>query len=199
MPAAIPTSDPTDSLDLDSNMRIIGGVVDMGAYEVAEYTTHIDSIVHVTCHGGCDGGVVLSTKHGCGPYTVVYGTEDSIFQSSPIVLSGLKAGSYDVGVTDAGGRTTSFAIVIEEPPLLEVNTDHTSVSCTDAIYGTATAAVQGGSRDYTLTWSSGDSTLVVDSPQSTGSYILTVTDLAGLRCIRFFYHRSSRQRPRPLC
>ena len=176
---------PADSLDLDSNMRIIGGVVDMGAYEVAEYTTHIDSIVHVTCHGGCDGGAVLSTEHGCVPYTVVYGTEDSIFQNSPIVLSGLKAGSYDVGVTDAGGRTTSFAIVIEEPPLLEVSTDHTSVSCTDAIYGTATAAVQGGSPNYTLAWSSGDSTLVVDSLKA-GSYILAVTDLAGCTALDSF-------------
>ena len=176
---------PTDSLDLDSSMRIIGGVVDMGAYEVAEYTTHIDSIVHVTCHGGCDGGAVLSTEHGCVPYTVVYGTEDSIFQSSPIVLSGLKAGSYDVGVTDAGGRTTSFAIVIEEPPLLEVNTDHTSVSCTDAIYGTATAAVQGGSPDYTLAWSNGDSTLAVDSLKA-GNYILTVTDLKGCTVLDSF-------------
>src|SRR5690606_20914901 len=63
-----------------------------------QFTT---TITNVTCNGGSDGEVnVSTTTGGVGGYE--YSMDGFFFQSSPI-FSGLTAGTYDLYVVDANG------------------------------------------------------------------------------------------------
>ncbi len=71
----------------------------------------------VSCFGDRDGSMEISASGGTVPYT--YSTGGAF--SSPSSVVGLEANSYDVVVMDAQGCTdTIFAVVVPEPPQMEV-------------------------------------------------------------------------------
>jgi hypothetical protein len=111
----------------------------------------IDTIIDVTCIGGCNGGVTLSVTGGTPPYSYLW--NDSLAQTTP-TASNLCAGTYICSVTDDNGCDTTISIVINEPigDTLTATWNTTPESCFGACDGSAMVTPNGGIPPYTFLW-----------------------------------------------
>ncbi len=133
-----------------------------------ELTASVSS-TDVTCNGSNNGSATVSAAGGVAPYTFSWNTTPA--QSSASV-SGLKAGTYQVTVTDALNATTKATVNISEPAKLSLS----AVAGTIALYGATTdvtLTATGGSVPYEFTG--------VSSNLKAGSYTFEVKDAAGCR------------------
>ena len=135
------------------------------------------NIVNETCSNK-NGSIEISVSGGTSPYN--YQWSDDLLINSPNRI-GLKAGSYTVTVTDAGGCITSASYSIADAPAPVVSITTTQSSCGQAD-GTANASVSGGASPYTYNWSSGGSSANLSGLKA-GSYQVTVTDANGCQTI----------------
>ncbi|HHM21808.1 MAG TPA: T9SS type A sorting domain-containing protein [Bacteroidetes bacterium] len=87
----------------------------------------------------------------------------------------LSAGVLEVTVTDANGCPASLTIEIQEPPALSLILTHTDVTAVNAMDGTASVSVTGGTPGYSYTWSNGANTPVING-LGPGEYMVTITD-----------------------
>ncbi|GEM_PF-5732992 len=140
----------------------------------------------VNCNGGNDGMVTVSIFGGQPNYTVSgIGTPQISDGSSPVVFSGLSAGSYTVTVTDANGLTTTASATVNEPPALVIT--NISVTPSSGANGAISYDVSGGTPGYSFDWS--DNTY--DGQQNIsglapGSYSVTVSDAHGCTASQSF-------------
>lgn len=111
----------------------------------------IDTIIDVTCIGGCNGSATLDVTGGTPPYSYLW--NDSLAQTTPTV-SGLCAGIYTCAVIDSNGCDTTINIVINEPlgDTLTATWNTTPVSCFGACDGSAMVTPNGGVPPYTFQW-----------------------------------------------
>ena len=118
-----------------------------------------------------EGSITLSPSGGTSPYQITWA--DGAVGGA---RNGLAAGAYYVVITDANGCFTTTSITVQGAPPLAVTLNPQSPNCQFANSGNISAAVTGGSGNYTYTWSNGatGSSLVGGLPA--GSYSLTVTD-----------------------
>lgn len=125
----------------------------------------------VTCAGSANGGVTAKVDGGTGPYTYTWSvTGDKFF------LTNLRAGKYDVTVTDNNGCTATGSGTVAEPmPLSATTSVGGSIVCHGGTGGTAGIEVTGGTGDYTYLWSNGATTAQL-SDLAAGTYGVTVTD-----------------------
>ncbi|HXK80769.1 MAG TPA: gliding motility-associated C-terminal domain-containing protein [Bacteroidales bacterium] len=130
---------------------------------------------HITCTGGNDGTITLTTSGGTPPYNYVWDTP----LGNNNTANGLSEGIYNVTVTDAGTCIESLSINIEVDP----NTlSATIVSENDALcYGTNTGSIEAsginGNSPYTYIWD--DPSNTTDSLLeniAAGTYHVTVSD-----------------------
>lgn len=130
--------------------------------------------------GNCDGTISVSPSGGAAPYTYAWtgGLPPTPNQSN------VCAGVYVLTLTDAGGCTATFTVVINNSggPTGEtvVSTD---VTCPGSCDGTATVTPIGGTGPYTYFWNPGGQTVNSLVGMCAGNYFLQVTDANG--CIRF--------------
>lgn len=108
------------------------------------------------------------------------------------IVSGLNAGTYALNVEDSRGeiigvyesyeliQATDEVFEFEEPELLQVEVIGTEVSCESGNDGTATAVISGGIGDYTIEWSTGETTPLIQNLKG-GTYIVYVTDSRGCK------------------
>ena len=100
-------------------------------------------------------------------------------------FTGLAAGDYVIGVTDAFGCSAHDATVtVSEPDLLTVDTDGCGVvylgAGVDYACATINTTVTGGVAGYTFDWTNTESTEgITVCPDSTSNYEVTVTDANG--------------------
>ena len=87
----------------------------------------------------------------------------------------LSAGSYTVTVTDNNGCTKSEDYIITEPSAISVQFLRDSVNCLGGSDGTAITIVTGGSGNYNLLWSDGNTSNTVNTLNA-GYHTLTVSD-----------------------
>lgn len=129
-----------------------------------------------TCHGACDGSIVLSPGGGNGSFTYVW-TPASLGTGAS--ATGLCAGSYQVVVT-SGACDTTITFTIAQPPPIDVSLTSTDATCVDACDGTATLA--GSLAGHAFNWQpapgAGQGTASA-SGLCPGTYAVTVTDAAG--------------------
>ncbi len=127
----------------------------------------------VSCFGGSDGDVDLTVSGGTAPYTYAWSngatTQD---------LTNVIAGTYTVIVTDSHGCTATASATVTQPPVLELDTDVTNVSCNGGNTGAIDLLVTGGTTPYTYAWSNGATTQDI-SGLAAGTYCVTVTDAHG--------------------
>lgn len=99
----------------------------------------------------------------------------SLTASIPADLTNLSAGSYTVVVSDTQGCTGSATATVSQPEQLVAGLSSTAISCINAVDGTATALVTGGTGAYSYAWSNGatDASL---TGLAQGSYTVTVND-----------------------
>lgn len=122
------------------------------------------------------GSVVLSSNFGTGNYTITQGT--STLASSvafPYTLGGMSIGVNTLNIlTGTCSETISFNVPLNNN--LTTTITSTNVSCHGFDDGIANANVQGGTGNYSYTWSNGYSGGHFIQNLQPGTYSLTVTD-----------------------
>ena len=134
----------------------------------------IEDLTNIKCYGDETGVVDISVEGGVPPYQYSWSngatTED---------LTGLKAGSYEVTVTDARGCTEVYTTKVDEPDLLSVELDEVrNVRCFGDEGGAININIAGGTRPYIYEWSNGVNTQDLSSVKA-GNYTVKVTDANG--------------------
>lgn len=131
----------------------------------------------VVCKGVNNGtATVPLPTTGTGPYTYSWSTNP--VQSTP-TATGLPTGYYVVTVMDVNGCVGSSSVTIADSPML-LTSASTDPACHGSAAGTATINANGGTPNYTYSWSdSGAQTTATASGLTAGTYIGKVVDAAG--------------------
>lgn len=142
---------------------------------------------HNNIFGGSIGALTISVSGGSLQYkSIVWrNSEDPGFTASGTSLSNLKAGFYQVVITDAQDCTMSLEdpIEITEPELLEITSAvPTHVNCFGESTGSINLTVTGGIGEYSYAWTKEDDNSF-SAPNtneitglSQGTYAVTVAD-----------------------
>lgn len=133
--------------------------------------------VNVSCFGNNNGSAHVSPMSGTAPYTYAWAPSGGSGQDA----TGLSPNTYTVTVTDANGCSNFTSIVISEPAALNATMTFTQAACGST--GTATASVTGGTPNYTVTWSTGQTGATI-SGLSAGTYSATISDANNCSIVR---------------
>ncbi|MBL4578209.1 MAG: hypothetical protein JKX74_07015, partial [Flavobacteriales bacterium] len=127
----------------------------------------------VSCAGGSDGTVTVTSANGLGAYSYTWNTLDSVAG-----LTGLPAAIYWVTVLDSLGCSASDSAVITEPGLIVLNAFVNNVLCNGDLAGSIDLTVAGGTIPYLYSWLSGQTTEDLNG-LAAGTYAVQVTDING--------------------
>ncbi|MCG8701831.1 MAG: hypothetical protein MI922_27505, partial [Bacteroidales bacterium] len=131
-------------------------------------------VTDINCFNRAEGSVSIDVTGGVSPYTFKWSngakTKD---------LTNIKAGEYELKVTDSKGCENSIDVRISEPPLLESSlADIINVKCKGDSTGAININVKGGTEPYGYAWSDGKSTKD-NLDIGAGSYDVKITDAKG--------------------
>lgn len=129
-------------------------------------------VIHAACNGAPSGSVDLSVSNGVPPLSFLWSngemTED---------LFDIGGGEYRVTVSDNSGNCPKVFFAFVAPSgEIEIEGVSTDMSCPNTVDGSIELMLDGG--PYYFTWSNGDTTQNLEG-LFTGTYDVTVTDLAG--------------------
>ena len=131
----------------------------------------------VTCYGLCDGLVGLVPSEGVPPYTYLW--NDPASQTNNTAYN-LCAGNYVLTITDNDGCMKLDTITIEEPTVLQIGLDSTSlqhVMCNGECNGQARVVPSGATPPYSYSWSDPTSqTTPTAYALCGGNYVVNITD-----------------------
>jgi PKD repeat protein len=148
----------------------------------------------VLCYDASTGSIDLNVSGGTGPYNFTWSGTDYLgtaYSNTTEDLAGLKAGTYNLTVTDAGPCSVTLATVtITQPTELTVSlASKTDVACFGNSTGAVFVNVSGGTKPvtgYVFEWTGTDylgasfiSALQNISGLKAGNYSLKVTDQNG--------------------
>lgn len=154
-----------------------------GCSETFDYTINeppalavtLDSVRNVSCFGGSNGEIFVTTTGGTGPYTYLWDDPNAQIDED---AGALTVGSYRLVVTDANNCTATLTATVDEPTPLRNSLDPTNISCFNGSDGRIVATPTGGNGGYQFNWSNGGTqSSIVNVP--VGTYELTVTDQRG--------------------
>jgi hypothetical protein len=133
-----------------------------------------ESFKNIDCSGNNSGSISLTVAGGVTPY--VYAWNNG---SATKDISSLKAGAYNVKVSDANGCSKTFAKTIIEPAKLVKRLDEVkNIVCFGDAKGAINITVNGGTLPYRYSWSNGNiSQDIVDV--KAGKYSVTIKDANG--------------------
>ena len=137
----------------------------------------IASHSNVNCFDGSDGSAFVSASGGAAPYNYAWNTNPVQTTASAI---GLKAGTYNVMVTDNNGCYDTASVTIGQPNKINIVTQVLKKTCDGQSEGTAKVSANGGVAPYTIVW--GTTPVQTDDTiegLSNGVYVVTVTDATG--------------------
>ena len=129
--------------------------------------------VHLLCNNDSNGIATANVTGGYPPYTYRW----SSLGSSDATVTNLKAGTYEVLVTDSIDCEQTAIVTINEPaPLVVTLPQDVSLCEGDSIILDAT--VTGGISPYTYSWDPGgmNNSSITVSPSNTTTYRISVTD-----------------------
>lgn len=105
---------------------------------------------HVSCFGGNNGTATVIANGLVPPLTYLW----SHAAQTTTFVTNLPAGLHSITVFDGAGCIASASLQINEPPLLvSAMGTPTNVTCTGANNGMAPVFVNGGTPNYTYSWS----------------------------------------------
>jgi len=129
------------------------------------------TVQDVSCFGGNNGSVDVTTTGGPGPFTYSW-TGGASSQN----ITGLSAGNYTVTVTAPLSCSATATAAVTQPQVLAVTATTTGGGCSGN--GGINTTVTGGTSTYTYNWGGG-----ITTPDrtnlGTGTYTVTVTDSKG--------------------
>jgi len=123
-----------------------------------------------SCPGDMDGNICVNPFGGTGQLSVLWSNGDTTLNTI-----NLSAGDYSVTITDANDCEAVFEFTLDDPTVLSISSSSTSPTCSDGDDGSATLSLIGGSGNYSIEWSTGDTTITVNNLTG-GMYTVTVTD-----------------------
>lgn len=133
-------------------------------------TAHDD----VSCFGFSDGSARVVNVQGVNPITQ-YNWSNTVNGTQ---VDNVVIGTYTVTVVDSEGCTGSNSETITQPEVLQVEFTTKELLCSGDNDASITASVQGGTPQYTLQWSNGNSLTGISS-LGPGVYTLQITDSHG--------------------
>lgn len=131
-------------------------------------------VTPILCQGAKEGAIDIGVSGGTPPYSYFWSngqfTED---------IGGLGPGNYKCTIVDAGGcQLATQVFSLTDPPALAMPVFVTDTATFGMADGSLEALLGGGTPPYSLLWSTGDTTALIDS-LAAGNYSLTVTDANG--------------------
>jgi hypothetical protein len=137
----------------------------------------ITSKMDITCNGGSDGSITVTTTSGTAPF--MFSKDGGITFQESNVFNNLAAGTYNIAVKDLNNCSIAEqSVTITEPPALMLNETHNNVSCFGSSNGSINLSVSGGTPGFSFAWSNGATTEDL-SGLAAGNYSVTVTDANG--------------------
>lgn len=175
-------ADSTISIEV----RAIGGTPGCSANPVGQascstciISLNTDNVDNVSCNGGNDASIAVSSSAGIAPFTFNWSDGNSFNSANPtFIYSGLTAGNYTVTVIEAGGCSNTLSITVTEPSAVVLNTDSTDILCNGDSTGTAIALASGGVGNFSYLWSNGATTDTI-TDLAEGVYSVIVADANG--------------------
>ncbi|MBI3481879.1 MAG: SprB repeat-containing protein, partial [Bacteroidetes bacterium] len=142
--------------------------------EPASLITKEEASKGIDCNGNNSGAISLTVAGGVAPYQFAWSNG-----STTKDITGLKAGTYNVKVSDANGCSKTFAKAITEPAKLVKKVDEIkNIICFGDAKGAINISVNGGALPYRYNWSNGAiSQDIVDV--KAGKYSVTIKDANG--------------------
>ena len=183
--AIVPPFSPGNYSGLQSQITSLAGIgslpLSVTYIEITEPTvlnfSSTEVIENVSCFGFNDGSIDITVGGGTPSYTYNWTTSNgSGLVAGDQDQSGLTAGTYEVGVTDAHGCFITATYTITQPDELELVMDQVLNNlCYNSNDGSIQVTVSGGSTPYTYSWSNGS----IDEDIfgiADGTYTLNVVD-----------------------
>lgn len=124
------------------------------------------------CEGGSEGAIDQTITGGAMPYNFTWNNGELMED-----LVNVTPGNYTVVITDANGCDTTINYSIPDAVAMELLVFPTNPSC-GLSDGAATVAVTNGDFPFEYYWSTGDTTIAIDS-LSAGTYMVIVNDANG--------------------
>ncbi len=137
----------------------------------------VTSLTNVSCFNGNDGAIVTGLTGGNAPYTYSWSPNVSTTNNA----SSLQAGSYSVTVTDVNGCFGSVSATVTQPADLVVTASANPPAVCVGSGTQLSAAVAGGTPNYTYTWQPGSMAGNTQNvmPAASTTYSVYVTDANG--------------------
>ncbi len=135
-------------------------------------------ISDVTCAGLSNGSIRLQVKGGTPPFTYKWSHDSTL--NFPDAFD-LKAGRYNLTLTDAYSCTQSYIFDVREPDTLKIHLNLTKhIRCFNQNDGAISVSISGGTLPYDLQWNTNPPSriLSLDSLKA-GKYNASVTDQNG--------------------
>jgi hypothetical protein len=136
----------------------------------------------VPCVGTENSGTATAfVSDGVEPYTYQWNT---VPVQTTATATNLKAGEYEVMITDAEGNAVSSKVTVSKAQAsFDLSTVKTDASCETCVDGTAAVIVAGPDNTYAYKWSAAWNASITSSNFATGlavgNYSVTVTDNYG--------------------
>ncbi len=133
---------------------------------------------NVTCNGGTDGSITLSSSGGAPGYS--YSINGGVSWQSSSTFSSLNAGSYTLQVRDANSCSNSTATTITEPSVIIISIGTIQNASCGSSDGSIQSSASGGTGTLSFQWKNSSNQIVSTSANLAnapgGVYTLTVTD-----------------------
>ncbi|HXC03110.1 MAG TPA: SprB repeat-containing protein, partial [Bacteroidia bacterium] len=140
--------------------------------------TASNTTTNVSCFGGNNGQIVLSTSGGTPTYAYTW----SPAGGTSATANGLTVGSYTCIVTDSKGCKDTATVAITQPTVLTVSDTALAASCFAGSNGSASVTASGGTPTYIYTWAPSGGSSSSASGLTAGNYTCTITDNHG--CVK---------------
>jgi gliding motility-associated-like protein len=134
---------------------------------------------NVSCSGNEDGKIRLGVKGALGKLTVTW--SDGV--TGDLYRTNLKAGNYQVLVSDESGCGITKTIQLTEPQALNARIESAlDVNCaSSSINGIAWVSIQGGREPYSISWNTGDKNKREINFSKSGIIKVQITDASGCK------------------
>ena len=137
---------------------------------------------NITCFSACNGVLTATVSGGSAPYTYTWTNSSSVVVSNTLTASGLCPGSYTLLIRDNNACTRTVVASVTSPPPITLTAVTNPVNCFGDSNGSATVTAGGGTPSFTYQFNSAptvSNTSGILTGQPSGTYIATITDLAG--------------------
>ena len=146
--------------------------------DIAGPVVSVTSQTNINCFNGTNGGATTTITGGVTPYTYLWtGTPTFTTQN---VATGFNVGIKNITVTDAAGCVGTASVDITQPTqLVSAIGSFTNVTCFGLNNGGATILVNGGTPNYSYTWTPSVQTSSVMVGVGANTYVCNVSDANG--------------------